>query len=71
MDTLLRIADVTRTVGLGRSAIYKQIREGDFPSPVRLGERAVAWRANEIQEWVRSRPSARVNGPRLVSRMRP
>ena len=38
-----RIRDVEKFSGLSRASIYRLMREGKFPRPVRLGERAVAW----------------------------
>jgi len=52
---LLRLSEVKHQVGLGRSAIYEQIKRGDFPAPVRLGARAVAWPSDQIAEWIDSR----------------
>ncbi|MFH1885211.1 MAG: AlpA family transcriptional regulator [Pseudomonadota bacterium] len=55
---LLRRPDVESLTGLGRSAIYQKVAAGDFPPPVRLGLRAVAWREAEVLEWIEARPAA-------------
>jgi prophage regulatory protein len=52
---LLRLAEVKHHVGLGRSAIYDQIKRGDFPAPVHVGPRAVAWASDQISAWIDSR----------------
>jgi prophage regulatory protein len=44
--------------GLGRSTIYRMIAEQQFPSPVRLGPRAVAWRRADLERWSDARPAA-------------
>ena len=54
---MLRIADVVRRVGLGRSTVWRMVQEKTFPSPRRLGPRAVAWIEGEIANWVLNRPS--------------
>ena len=54
---LLRLNEVRHRVGLRRSAIYLKIKRGEFPAPVRLGARAVAWPSDEIDEWIDSRVS--------------
>jgi prophage regulatory protein len=51
----LRLGDVKSQVGLGRSAIYQKIKAGDFPAPVSLGARAVAWLSDEIAAWMDAR----------------
>jgi prophage regulatory protein len=54
----LRLADVKQQVGLGRSAIYQKVKSGDFPAPVNLGARAVAWVSDEVDAWVDRRIKA-------------
>ena len=54
---LLRMPTVMRLTGLGRSTIYRLVAERKFPSPVRLGPRAVAWRRADLDQWSESRPA--------------
>lgn len=58
MVMLLKIKEVLLITGLGKTNLYGQIRSGDFPAPVRLGPRAVAWRSDAVTAWVESRPVA-------------
>jgi prophage regulatory protein len=53
---MLRIVDVVRRVGLGRSTVWRMVQEKTFPAPRRLGPRAVAWLERDIANWVLSRP---------------
>ncbi|HRH85416.1 MAG TPA: AlpA family transcriptional regulator [Rubrivivax sp.] len=48
---------VMRLTGLGRSTIYRMVAAREFPSPVRLGPRAVAWRQSDLDQWSESRPA--------------
>ena len=57
----LRLDEVKYQVGLGRSAIYQKIKEGEFPAPVSLGARAVAWLSDDIASWMDSRINASRN----------
>ncbi len=52
----LRMPTVMRMTGLGRSTIYRLIADRKFPSPVRLGPRAVAWRRSDLDQWSEARP---------------
>jgi prophage regulatory protein len=52
----LRMPTVMRMTGLGRSTIYRLIANRKFPSPVRLGPRAVAWRRTDLDQWSEARP---------------
>ena len=58
MDCLLRVTEVCRRVGLSRSMVYARIAIGTFPRPVRVGKKAVRWRASEVAAWIDSRPRA-------------
>jgi len=53
---MLRFREVRAITGLGRDTIYRLAREGRFPRPRKLSERASAWRSDEIDAWIRSRP---------------
>lgn len=57
VPVFLRMPTVMRMTGLGRSTIYRLIAERRFPSPVRLGPRAVAWRRADLDEWSEARPA--------------
>lgn len=58
MERLYRLPQVIEVTGLGRSSIYRLAKEGRFPPSVRIGDRAVAWRASEIEEWIKTRQVA-------------
>jgi prophage regulatory protein len=55
MTNLLRLQEVKKVTGLSRSSIYGFIKQSGFPKQIKLGERAVAWDEQEIQEWIESR----------------
>ena len=55
IEMLLRKHKVIERTGLANSTLYYFIARGDFPSPVRLGVRSVAWKSSEIDEWINSR----------------
>lgn len=52
---LLRLPEVRSMTGLSKSTLYALIREGSFPTPIRLGPRAVAWIKSEVQQWALDR----------------
>ena len=57
-DYLIDRPEVEKRVGLTRSSIYDAMRKGNFPLPLKVGPKAVRWRASEIEAWVDSRPLA-------------
>lgn len=54
-NKFLRRNEVEQITGLKRSSIYLKIKEGDFPKPVKLGLRTVAWIEADIQQWIDSK----------------
>lgn len=54
-NALLRLPRVREITGLSRSSIYRLAQAGDFPRPIKLGQRASAWSAEEVQGWIAAR----------------
>lgn len=54
-NTMLRRPDVEKRVGLSRSTLYNLMSRGLFPRPIRLSDRAVAWRSSDIEAWMENR----------------
>ena len=61
-QNLLRRQEVEAICQLGRSSIYRLMRKGKFPLPIRVGERSVRWSLTELQDWLAERPRATGNG---------
>lgn len=60
LDAFLKLDDVKRATGLGRSKIYALMADGKFPKPVNpTGGRGVAWIGSEIAQWQRQRIAER------------
>ena len=51
LQSFLRLKQVKILTGFSRSWIYDAIRRGDFPAPISIGSRAVAWPEQSIAEW--------------------
>lgn len=54
-DYVIRLPEVLKRVGLRRPTLYKRIKLGTFPKPIKLGERASGWLNSEITEWLQKR----------------
>lgn len=57
-DSILRLPRVKDRTGLCRASIYAAIKNGTFPAPIKLSERAVGWTASSIEAWIQSRIKA-------------
>ncbi len=54
-ERFLSLKEVLKVTSLGKSTIYEMIQRGDFPKPVTITARRVAWVSSEIQAWIGSR----------------
>ena len=54
-ERLIKLNEVKRKTGLSRSSVYRLAKTGDFPQPIKLGERASGWLESEINGWIDSR----------------
>ena len=60
--SVLRRRQVEARTGLSRSTIYFYMQKGTFPKPINLGERAVGWLEDEIENWLMQRIENRDSG---------
>lgn len=56
---LIRKPEVLSCTGLSNTTLYDLVKQGLFPSPVRLTTRSVAWKEDEVDQWIAERPVAR------------
>jgi len=49
---LIRLSAVINKTGYSKSWIYKLINLKQFPQPIKIGSRAVAFIEGEIDEWI-------------------
>lgn len=56
---LLRLPQVQRATGnLSRATIYRGVRAGTFPAPLKIGLRASAWRWGDLRKWLDAKAPA-------------
>lgn len=55
---LLKRKAVEAQTGLPRSSIYALIKKGDFPAPIKLTAKAVAWSSVAVDGWIAGRIAA-------------
>nr|WP_246387607.1 AlpA family phage regulatory protein [Gluconacetobacter sacchari] len=51
----MRRSEVEIKTGFKRAHIYKLMKAGTFPRPIRIGIRAVGWDSDEIDRWIVAR----------------
>jgi prophage regulatory protein len=58
-NRVIRLPAVREVTGMGRTTLYRNIKNGKFPRPIILGARAVGWIEADVQAWLQSRIDAR------------
>jgi predicted DNA-binding transcriptional regulator AlpA len=59
--TYIRINDLATVSGregllpASPATIWRKVKEGSFPKPVKLGERITAWHMDDIEAWLADR----------------
>ena len=50
--------EIKERTGLGRSTIYRMMKDGEFPRPVKLYKRRVAWPVAAFNIWAQGKIDA-------------
>lgn len=45
-------------VPFSAATLWRKVKSGEFPAPVKLSARVTAWRLEEVHAWMQSRTSA-------------
>lgn len=53
--TLIRLSEVQRRTGYSKAWIYRLMGQGNFPSSVKIGTRAIAFIESEVDDWINQR----------------
>jgi prophage regulatory protein len=59
---LLKGIEVVELTTLSMSEIYARIARRQFPAPLKLGVRRVAWVESEVRAWIGDQPRAEIGG---------
>ena len=74
---LIKLKTVLEYCAFSRATLYRQIKAGHFPEPVRLtggledannASRSVAWREEEILQWIDNRQKVPLSETRKIER---
>ena len=55
VDRIMRKGEVCGVLGLSKSTIYAMIKDGRFPAPTRIGQRASGWPESKVSKWIADR----------------
>lgn len=60
-SAILRLRALTVLLGISRTTVWRRVKNGEIPAPIRLGgtkSQAIGWRRTEIERWLADRPRA-------------
>lgn len=53
IETLLSVKDVSEQLRMSVSSVWKKVRSGELPKPLRISGGMSRWLSSEINDWVR------------------
>lgn len=53
----LRQSQVLQFVPISPATLWRRVKAGEFPKPVKLGPRVTAWEADAVREWLAAQKS--------------
>jgi predicted DNA-binding transcriptional regulator AlpA len=43
---------IPHIIPISSSTLWRKVKAGDFPAPVKLSSRVTAWRVEDLREWM-------------------
>ena len=57
--TVLKLPTVIKLSGLARATIYKHIKTGNFPQPIKMTSKSIGFIEHEIEKWLQEKADQR------------
>jgi predicted DNA-binding transcriptional regulator AlpA len=51
----IRAAQLIKFIPFSRTSIWRKVKSGQFPKPVKLSDNITAWKAEDVHEWIEER----------------
>ena len=48
----VRMSQLTGIIPMSKATIWRKLKDGTFPKPIKLGDRITAWRMEDVQAWL-------------------
>lgn len=52
---ILRFPETKNKTGCSRTTIWRGVKEGTFPAPLKIGKRAVGWLESDLDAWIEAK----------------
>jgi len=56
---IIRPSGIKDAAGISKSTAYRLMEQGKFPKVIKLTDKAVGWRASDIEKWLAERAKVR------------
>jgi len=56
----LRVSTLAPRLGMSKSTIWRLVREGKFPKPIKLSDKVTVWKADAVLAWLESKEAENV-----------
>ncbi len=54
----VRQAQLVKIIPFSAATLWRKVKDGSFPSPVKLSARVTGWRVEDIRTWMEARINA-------------
>ncbi len=51
----LRVGSVVSRTGISKTHLYRLVKDGKFPAPIKLSEHVSAWDAELVDNWLKAK----------------
>ena len=51
----VRVNQLTKLIPMSKASVWRKVKDGTFPKPVKLGDRITAWHMDDIEAWLAAR----------------
>ena len=58
VDYIIRPNDMVKVLGVSKAQLYRMVKAGDFPPPLKISERSSGWRTSDYHRWLDQRAAA-------------
>lgn len=64
-ESFNRIGEVLKRTGMGKTSLYEEIKEGNFPPPIVLRRNIHVWLESDLDQYIRRKTEQSRKGSRV------
>lgn len=59
----MRLRQIIAIVPFSQATIWRKVKNGSFPAPIKLSERVTAWKVDDVRAWLEAAASPDARAP--------